>query len=175
MKVILQENVEGLGYLGDLLTVADGYARNYLLPRKMAVVANPRNLKTLEHLQRIATQKSKKELQGLEELAKKIAKVNLTFEVQTGKDDKLFGSVTSKDVAEALAEQGIEIDRRLLQMPQPIKELGAFSIPVKLHRDVIPQVSVSVVKKGGEEMASSESTESMETAGSSDQPQEEGA
>ena len=106
MKVILKENVDGLGYLGDLLTVADGYARNFLIPRKKAVVANPRNLKMFEHLKRLASQHTKKELQGLDELGKKIAKVALTFEVQTGKDDKLFGSVTSKDVAERLVGEG---------------------------------------------------------------------
>ncbi len=151
MKVILKENVDGLGYLGDLLTVADGYARNFLIPRKKAVLANPRNLKTFEHLQRVASQNTKKELQGLDELGKTIAKVALTFEVQTGKDDKLFGSVTSKDVAERLAAEGIEIDRRKIQLPQPIKDLGTFSVPVKLHRDVVPEFTVTVVKKGGEE------------------------
>ncbi|MGB0911008.1 MAG: 50S ribosomal protein L9 [Nitrospirales bacterium] len=157
MKVILKENVEGLGYLGDLLTVADGYARNFLIPRKKAVLADPRSIKTFEHLQRVASQNTKKELQGLEELGKKIAKVALTFEVQTGKDDKLFGSVTSKDVAEKLVEEGIEIDRRKIQLSQPIKDLGTFSIPIKLHRDVVPEFSVTVVKKGGEEPVVEES------------------
>ena len=157
MKVILKENVEGLGYLGDLLTVADGYARNFLIPRKKAVLANPRSIKTFEHLQRVASQNTKKELQGLEELGKKIAKVALTFEVQTGKDDKLFGSVTSKDVAEKLVEEGIEIDRRKIQLSQPIKDLGTFSIPIKLHRDVVPEFSVTVVKKGGDEPVVEES------------------
>ncbi len=151
MKVILKENVEGLGYLGDLMTVADGYARNFLIPRKKAVVANPRNLKMFEHLKRVASQQTKKELQGLDELGKTIAKVSLTFEVQTGKDDKLFGSVTSKDISERLTQEGINIDRRKIQLAQPIKELGTFSIPVKLHREVVPEFSVAVVKKGGEE------------------------
>ncbi len=151
MKVILKENVEGLGYLGDLLTVADGYARNFLIPRKKAVLANPRSLKLFEHLQRVATQNTKKELQGLAELGKSIEKVALTFEVKTGKDDKLFGSVTSKEVAERLVEEGIEIDRRKIQLAQPIKDLGTFSIPVKLHRDIVPEFSVTVVKKGGED------------------------
>ena len=158
MKVILKENVEGLGYLGDLLTVADGYARNYLIPRKKAVLANPRNLKTFEHLKRVASQHTKKELQGLEELGKKISQVALTFEVQTGKDDKLFGSVTSKDLGDRLAEEGLEIDRRKIQLAQPIKELGTFSIPVKLHREVVPEFSVTVVKKGGEESVAEESS-----------------
>ena len=151
MKVILKENVDGLGYLGDLLTVADGYARNYLLPRGKAVVAEPRNLKSFEHLKRVAAQQTKKELQGLEELANKIGAVTLTFPVQTGKDDKLFGSVTSKDIAEGLEEQGFNIDRRKIQLPQPLKELGTFSVPIKLHREVVKEISVTVVKKGGED------------------------
>ncbi|MCA9472491.1 MAG: 50S ribosomal protein L9 [Nitrospirales bacterium] len=151
MKVILKEDVDGLGYLGDLLTVADGYARNYLIPRKKAILANPRNIKAFEHLKRVATHQLKKELQGLGELGKRIASVSMTFEVQTGKDDKLFGSVTSKDIGERLSQEGIEIDRRKISLAQPIKELGTYAVPVKLHREVVPEVSVTVVKKGGEE------------------------
>ena len=153
MKVILKENVDGLGYLGDLLSVADGYARNFLLPRGKAVVANPRNLKTLEHLKRVASHQVKKEVEGLGELGKKIANVSLTFHLQTGKDEKLFGSVTSKDIADGLAEQGVEVDRRKIQLAQPIKELGKFSVPIKLHREVVPEVSVTLVKEGVEEKA----------------------
>ena len=112
MKVILQENVEGLGYLGDVLTVAKGYARNYLLPRKKAVVAEERQVKLLQHIKRQTDQKVKKELEALGEDGKKLSKISLTFEVQTGKDNKMFGSVTSKDVAEKLAAQGVEVDRK---------------------------------------------------------------
>lgn len=158
MKVILQENVEGLGYLGDVLNVANGYARNYLLPRKKAVVADERQVKMFEHLKRQTDQKAKQELQVLGDFGKKLSAVSVTFEVQTGKDDKLFGSVTSKDVAELLAAQGIEVDRRKIQLPQPIKELGTFSVPVKLHRDIVSKVSVTVVKKGGEDPTASEET-----------------
>ncbi len=170
MKVILKEDVEGLGYLGDLLSVADGYARNFLIPRKKAVLADPRSVKMFEHLKRVASQHTKKELQGLEELGKKIEKVSLTFEVQTGKDDKLFGSVTSKEVGARLAEEGFEIDRRKIQLAQPIKELGTFSIPVKLHRDVVPEFSVSLVKKGGEEVVEepAEAVEASEEMAASD-------
>ena len=158
MKVILQENIDGVGYLGDLLTVADGFARNYLLPRGKAVEANTRNIKGLEHLKRVASQKAKKETQVLQELAKKISKVALTFPVQTGKDDKLFGSITSKDVAEGLAEQGVEIDRRKIQLAQPLKELGIFTVPVKLHREVVADMSVTLVSKdGGGEVVPEES------------------
>ena len=151
MKVILQENVEGLGYLGDVLTVTKGYARNYLLPRKKAVVAEERQVKLLQHIKRQIDQKAKKELEVLGESGKNLSKISLTFEVQTGKDDKLFGSVTSKDVAERLAAQGVEVDRRKIHLPQPLKELGTFSVAIKLHRDVVPKINVTLAKKAAEE------------------------
>ncbi|MDH4359253.1 MAG: 50S ribosomal protein L9 [Nitrospirota bacterium] len=164
MKVILQENVEGLGYLGDVLTVAKGYARNYLLPRKKAVVAEERQVKLLQHIKRQTDQKAKKELEALGDVGKNLSKISLTFEVQTGKDDKLFGSVTSKDVAEKLAAQGVEVDRKKIHLPQPLRELGTFSVAVKLHRDVVPKISVTLVKKGGEEAAPEEATSQEESA-----------
>jgi large subunit ribosomal protein L9 len=151
MKVILQENVEGLGYLGDVLTVADGYARNFLLPRKKAVLAEERQVKLLQHLKRQIDQKAKKELEALGDIGKQMSNVSLTFEVQTGKDDKLFGSVTSKDIAEQLASQGMTVDRRKIQLPQPLKELGTFPVPIKLHRDVVAKINVTLVKQAGEE------------------------
>lgn len=151
MKVILQENVEGLGYLGDVLTVADGYARNFLLPRKKAVLAEERQVKLLQHLKRQIDQKAKKELEALGDIGKQMSNVSLTFEVQTGKDDKLFGSVTSKDIAEQLASQGITVDRRKIQLPQPLKELGTFPVPIKLHRDVVTKINVTLLKQAGEE------------------------
>jgi len=163
MKVILQENVEGLGYLGDVLTVAKGYARNYLLPRKKAVVAEERQVKLLQHIKRQTDQKAKKELEALGDVGKNLSKISLTFEVQTGKDDKLFGSVTSKDVAEKLAAQGVEVDRKKIHLPQPLRELGTFSVAVKLHRDVVPKISVTLVKKGGEEAAPEEATSQEES------------
>ena len=156
MKVILQENVEGLGYLGDVLTVADGYARNYLLPRKKAVFAEARQVKLLQHLKRRIDQKAKKELEALGDIGKKMANVSLTFEVQTGKDDKLFGSVTSKDIAEQLDAQGITVDRRKIQLPQPLKELGTFPVPIKLHRDVVANIQVTLVKQAGEKPVAEE-------------------
>lgn len=147
MKVILQENVEGVGHLGDLLDVSAGFARNFLLPRRKAIEANPRNLKAFEHAKRIMAEKVKKERVELEGLAKKISSVSVTITAQVGKDDKLFGSVTTKDIVEALAEQGLMIDRRKIQLAQPIKELGIVTVPIKLHRDVTASVSVQVVKK----------------------------
>ena len=147
MKVILQENVEGVGLLGDLLDVSDGFARNYLLPRRKALEASTRNVKAVEHAKRVVAEKARKEKLEIEQVAKKISAVSLTVTAQVGKDDKLFGSVTVKDIAEGLAAQGLEVDRRKIQLTQPIKELGTFTVPVKLHRDVTASVSVQVVKK----------------------------
>jgi len=147
MKVILQETVEGLGHVGDLLDVSDGFARNYLLPRRKALEASSRNVKALEHVKRVSAEKARKEKQQIETVAKKISAVSLTLTAQVGKDDKMFGSVTVKDIVEGLAEHGFEVDRRRIQLAQPIKELGTFTVPVKLHRDVTASVSVMVVKK----------------------------
>jgi large subunit ribosomal protein L9 len=147
MKVILQETVEGLGHVGDLLDVSDGFARNYLLPRRKALEASSRNVKALEHVKRVSAEKARKEKLQIEGVAKKISAVSLTVTAQVGKDDKMFGSVTVKDIVEGLAEHGFEVDRRRIQLAQPIKELGTFTVPVKLHRDVTASVSVLVVKK----------------------------
>ncbi len=152
MKVILQENVEGLGYLGDVLTVADGYGRNFLLPRKKAVLAEERQVKLLQHLKRQIDQKAKKEIEALGDIGKQMSNVSLTFEVQTGKDDKLFGSITSKDIAEHLAAQGMTVDRRKIQLPHPLKELGTFPVAIKLHREVVTKIQVTIVKQAGEEV-----------------------
>ncbi len=147
MKVILQQTVEGVGHLGDLLDVSDGYARNFLLPRRKALEANTRNIKALEHAKRVTAEKAKKERLEYEELAKTVSAVSVTITVKVGKDDKMFGSVTSKDVAEGLAEQGHAIDRRRIVLDHPIKELGTFTVPVKLYKDVTASVAVHVVKK----------------------------
>jgi large subunit ribosomal protein L9 len=149
MKVILQENIEGVGHLGDLLDVSDGFARNYLLPRGKALDANPRNVKAFEHTKRLMAEKVKKDKLELDGYAKKISSVTLTIPAQVGKDDKLFGSVTAKDIAEGLSAHGLSIDRRKIQLAQPIKELGTHTVPVKLHRDVTANVSVAVVRKQG--------------------------
>jgi large subunit ribosomal protein L9 len=151
MKVILQETLEGVGHLGDLINVADGFARNYLLPRKKAVEANSRSIKAFEHAKRVATEKAKKEKLEIEAHAKKISAVTLTISAQVGKDDKMFGSVTAKDIAEGLSAQGFTVDRRKIQLAQPIKELGTFTIPIKMPREVTASVAVRVEKKQQQE------------------------
>lgn len=153
MKVILQETMDGVGHLGDLLDVRDGFARNFLLPRKKAVLANSRSIKAFEHVKRVAAEKAKKEKLEIEAHAKNVSAVTLTIEAQVGKDDKMFGSVTSKDLAEALAAQGFAIDRRKIQLAQPIKELGTVTVPIKMPREVTATVTVRVVKKQEQEAA----------------------
>jgi large subunit ribosomal protein L9 len=147
MKVILQETLEGVGHLGDVINVADGFARNFLLPRRKAVEADSRSIKAFEHAKRAATEKAKKEKLEIETHAKKVSAVILTIEAQVGKDDKMFGSVTAKDIAEGLAAQGFTVDRRKIQLAQPIKELGTVGVPIKMPRDVVATVTVRVVKK----------------------------
>ncbi|HEY7533137.1 MAG TPA: 50S ribosomal protein L9 [Nitrospiraceae bacterium] len=158
MKVILQETMDGVGHLGDLVNVSDGYARNFLLPRKKAIEANSRNIKAFEHLKRVAAERAKKEKLEIESHAKNMSAVTLTVHAQVGKDDKMFGSVTAKDIAEGLAGQGFPVDRRKIQLPQPIKELGTFTIPVKLPREVTAAVTVRVVKKQEAEPAAAEAS-----------------
>ena len=156
MKVILQENIDSLGYMGDVLDVADGYARNFLLPRQKALEANPRNVKALEHAKRVTAHKAKKVEHELQDLATKLSKVALTFPVQTGKDDKLFGAITAKDLEAGLSAEGFDVDRRKIQLANPLKELGAFTVGVKLHRDIVANISVCLVKQGGEAPAEAE-------------------
>jgi large subunit ribosomal protein L9 len=155
MKVILQETLEGVGHLGDLINVADGFARNFLFPRGKAVEADSRSIKAFEHAKRVAAEKAKKEKLEIEAHAKKVSAVSLTIEAQVGKDDKMFGSVTAKDIAEGLAAQGVTVDRRKIQLAHPIKELGTVSVPIKMPRDVIATVTVRVVKKQQESEAPS--------------------
>lgn len=146
MKVILREDVDKLGRMGDLVNVADGYARNFLLPRNMAALATTKNIKSLEHEKRVIADRVKKEKMAAEEEAKKISAVSVSIPVQVGEEGKLFGSVTSKDIADAIAAQGFEIDKRRIQLEKPIKEIGTFMVPFKVHHDVTAQVKVEVIK-----------------------------
>jgi large subunit ribosomal protein L9 len=168
MKVILQENVDNLGYVGDILDVADGYARNFLFPRKKAAEANPRNVKALEHAKRVTGHKAKLVEQGLKGEAEKLSGVSLTFEVKAGKDGKLFGSVTSKDIEEKLLAEGFEVDRRKIQLGQPLKELGTSGVSIKLFREITAQISVTLVKQGGDAAAHDEVSESTEESDSAE-------
>jgi large subunit ribosomal protein L9 len=145
MKVILRETVEKLGKAGQMVEVKPGYARNYLLPRQLAVEATTKNVHAIEHQQRIIADKLRRERKDVEGFAAKLGGVSLSFPVQVGEEGKLFGSVTNKDIAEALAQQGIEIDKRKIGLEDPIKELGEYTVPVTLPHDVEARLKVTVV------------------------------
>ena len=136
MQVILLEDMPKLGTIGDLVTVKDGYARNFLLPRKKALTASVRNVKRLEHEKRIANVKLAQAREGADTLAKAIGALSVTITRKVGDHDKLFGSVTTLDLEKALVEAGHDIDRRQILLETPIKELGSFEVAVKLHKQV---------------------------------------
>jgi len=146
MKVILQEDVANLGTTGQVVTVADGYGRNYLLPRSLAVLADERNTRRTEHQKRLAAARQAKVLAAARELAAKISGVALSIKRQAGAEEKLFGSVTNQDVQEALAAQGVEVDRRNIVLPEPIRNIGVFQVPVRVHKDVEASVKVYVTR-----------------------------
>lgn len=145
MQVILTESVAALGTAGDLVTVKPGYARNYLLPKKLAVAASIHNVKEFEHQKRIAAHASAKAKSSAEGLAASIAKLNLKFARKVGDQGKLFGSVTSHDIERGLAEEGFEINRRNIELAEALKELGTVEVTVHVHKDVSVQLKVEVV------------------------------
>jgi len=147
MEIILIEAMKGMGIEGDIVTVADGYARNYLIPQGFAIQANSSNLKKINDIKRRQLTREKKELEAAQKLAEKITTLSCTIPVQVGEDDKLFGSVTTQDIAKALDNEGIEVDRRKIHLDEPIKELGVFTVDVKLHSEVTAVVKVWVVKE----------------------------
>lgn len=147
MEVILKKSVEGLGVPGDVLKVADGYARNYLLPMQLAVHATERNRRYLEHQKRVIDQQESKDKERAREIAAQITGVTCTLKRRAGENDRLFGSVTSMDVAEALRAEGFELERRFLELAEPIRELGVFMVPVKLHTDVVVELRVVVERE----------------------------
>jgi len=147
MDVILREDVEKLGAAGDVVTVKDGYARNYLLPRGLAYLASDGNKRRLaaEHKSRL--RKADAEVARAGEVASRLEAVSLSFTMKAGEGDKLFGSVTSADIAERLKGEGFEVDKKTVELPEPIKALGVYKVPVRLHADVKPEVRVWVVKE----------------------------
>lgn len=146
MKVILKENVEHLGHIGDIVKVAPGYARNYLLPKGFAIEATEKNAKALEHAKRHLEYKKNKVLEAAKQLAAKIEGLALSIAHQAGADDRLFGAVTNMELAEQLKANGIEIDRKRIVLDEPIKHLGEFTAAVKLHPEVTASLKVVVTK-----------------------------
>jgi len=144
MKIILQTDVENLGKEGDVLEVANGYGRNYLLPKGLAVKATPHNLKQLEKKIRAREEQKKRELEQAKKLAARISETTVVIKARAGGKGKLFGSVTNSDLAARLEEQGIEIDRRKIDLKEPIKEVGFFAVGVKVHPEVFAELKVHV-------------------------------
>lgn len=146
MKVILTEDIPNLGKMGDLIQIKDGHARNYLIPKKLAVPANPQNLKAFEHQKTLLKQKQNRIKREAEKLAEKIENISCTISKPTGEEDKLFGSVTSLDIEESLKEEGVKIDRKKILLEEPIKTLGIYKVPIKVHPEIIAKLKVWVVK-----------------------------
>lgn len=146
MQIILQEDVEKVGTRGQLVEVAEGYARNFLLPKKLALEATPGNLKRLEKMRAAFAKKTAVEKESSQKLAELLASVSLTLSRKAGENDQLFGSVTSGDISEALAAQGYNIEKRKIVLTDPIKLVGEYDIPVKLHREVSATVKLTVKK-----------------------------
>jgi large subunit ribosomal protein L9 len=147
IEVILKEPVDNLGNRGDVVKVAPGYARNYLLPRKLALAVTEGNKRQIEAERKRASAIEAQERVTADALANRLAHVEVVVARRVGERDTLYGSVTSADITEALARQGFEIDRRKVQLPDPIKQLGEFSVPIKLHREITTPVKVLVVKE----------------------------
>jgi large subunit ribosomal protein L9 len=147
MEVILREDVEKLGNRGQVVKVAPGYARNFLLPKRLAVAATDSNRKIVEQERQAHLRKEAKVKSESEDLAKLLNGVSVTISQKAGENDQLFGSVTVKDVADALAAKNYTIDRRKIQLEEPIKHLGEFKVPVRLHKDVTAEVTVNVIKE----------------------------
>jgi large subunit ribosomal protein L9 len=145
MKVILKEEVRSLGHIGDIIDVSNGYARNYLLPKKLAVEANTKNVKEFEHNKGILLKKAARIKEASQTLADKLMTASLNIRAKAGEDGKLFGSVTNMDIAEALKVEGFEIDKKKISIDEPIKRIGIYSVSVKIHPEVNTQVKVNVV------------------------------
>ena len=147
MEVILRENVEGLGKRGDIVRVKDGYARNYLIPRRLAVAVTPGNIKQIELEKKNWALKHQKEIEAAEAVKDIIEKITITVTKKAGENNQLFGSVTAQDIADALAKEKVEIDKKKIELPEPIKELGTFPVKIKIHPEVVVETKVYVVSE----------------------------
>jgi large subunit ribosomal protein L9 len=147
MEVILKEDILNLGKMGEVVRVRDGYARNYLLPRGLVLIADKKTLKTFEHQKRVVESQKDRVVKQAQILADKLAQISLTMPVKAGEEGKLFGSVTNIDIEKALKAKGFDVDRRKIQLAQPIKVLGDYEVPVRFTSDVTANVKVSVVSE----------------------------
>ena len=147
MQIILQEDIDKLGHRGDVVVVKPGYARNYLLPRSLAIEATPGNMKALERIRTSLAKKTATELEAAKKQAELLTGVSLNFKRKTGENDQMFGSVTTGDVAEALVAQGFKIDKRQVQLAEPIKIVGEHDVTIKVFRDVVAHIRAIVEKE----------------------------
>ena len=146
VELILLDNVENLGQIGDSIKVADGYARNYLIPKGLASKATPGVLRQLEAKKSMRQQEYEKEVTECTELADKISNQSITIPMQTGEDEKLYGSVTAQQIVDALKEMDLEVDKKQIVLPEPIRQLGVYPVDIHLHREVVATIKVWVVK-----------------------------
>jgi large subunit ribosomal protein L9 len=147
MEIILLEDVKGVGKRGETVKVANGYARNFMIPNKLAVASTDSGAAIFAEAERRRSRRETKSRREAEDAAKKYANVSVHISVEVGEEDKLFGSVTTSDIAESLREQGIEIDKRKILLEEPLRQLGVYSVPIKLFQDVEAKIKVWVVKK----------------------------
>ena len=145
VKLILRDGVPGLGEAGDLVQVKPGFARNYLIPQGKAIFASEARIQELEHHKRVVAEKAAKEMKDLKAVKAKVESLELEVKARVGDEGKLFGSVTSSNIHELLSAEGIEVDRRRIELKDPIKEAGEHKVPVKLHRDLVAELNVNVV------------------------------
>lgn len=147
MKIILRQDYDALGKMGDMVTVKDGYARNFLIPKQIAVLANQKNMKILQEERKTFERQQNKDKKQAEGLAKELEKVSITATVSVGEEDRVFGSVTAQTIADLLKEKGYDIDKKKIHLEEPIKALGIYTVSLKLHQDVDANVRVWVVKE----------------------------
>ncbi len=145
MQVILREDIDKLGKIGDLVKVADGYARNFLVPRKKVIEATPKNLNAMNHAKKMVSDRIRKLKKEATSEADRIKGLAIIIKAKTGEEGKIFGSVTSMDIADAMKAQGVDIDKRKISLAEPIKRLGDYTVSVKLHADVTADFKVSVI------------------------------
>jgi large subunit ribosomal protein L9 len=156
MEVILKEDIGKLGSRGDVVKVAEGYGRNYLIPKKLAIEATAANKAVIDQMKAAAVRRSAREKGDAEALGQQLTGVTVSFTRKSGEHDQLFGSVTSADIARELEHQGVQVDRRKIQLPEPLKQVGEFNVPVRLHKDVTVPVKVVIQKEATEDPVAQE-------------------
>ena len=174
MEVVLKEDIENLGHMGDVVKVKDGYARNYLLPRGLVVLANKKNLKALEHEQRMIGQRRERLTKEAQGISAQLAGVSLEFAVKVGEEGRLFGSVTNMDIEKALKEKGLEVERRRIVLHDPIKQVGEYEVPIRLRPEVMPSIKVKVVSEDGPEAVETETVAAEPQPAEAEEPAVEG-